>query len=350
MNALSPVQTAPLAHGHDLAAYGIRANENASLAIFTAYQERRPANTQRSQRAALALFAGFMRSEGIAVPDLYADPWAWQGITWGVVRDFQTWLLRQGYSMKTVNDRVSAVKVYMSLANQAGVIPDGEILRLQSLRGYTRKEAIDMDAKRARDNIPTRRGSKKEQATLITQDQARTLCKVQANTPQARRDALIMCLLLDHGLRVSELAGLEVENVDKGAKLLTWYRPKTGRISKHALRGRAWQRMNEYLARDNTAPSGSLLLASTKSGALKPGSGMSIEAIAQRVRALGLLVDLPSLSPHDCRHYGATMAGNDPNVSLAGLMQWGDWDSPASAARYINRGQADNDGVSLGMD
>ena len=77
---------------------------------------------------------------------------------------------------------------------------------------------------------------------------------------------------------------------------------------------------------------------------------MTTRAISERVTQLGLGVGIADLSPHDCRHNGATLAGNDPKVSLAALMQWGGWDSATSAARYIDHGQADNDGVSLGMD
>ena len=46
---------------------GQLANEAASNAFFYLYQSRRPANTQRSQRAALAVFAQFMRSNGISL-------------------------------------------------------------------------------------------------------------------------------------------------------------------------------------------------------------------------------------------------------------------------------------------
>jgi hypothetical protein len=77
---------------------------------------------------------------------------------------------------------------------------------------------------------------------------------------------------------------------------------------------------------------------------------LSVRAANERVRVLGAAVGLDGLGPHDCRHYGATKAGHDPSVSLASLMAWGGWESPTSAARYIDRGQADNDGVSLGMD
>jgi integrase len=333
-----------------LALFGVQANHAAARAAFALYQDRRPANTQRSQRAALAVFARFMREAGIAVPDLYANPAAWSGITWGLVQGFQRWLLEQDYAVKSVNDRISIVRTYMVLANQAGVIPDDEILRLRGLRGFTRKESVDIDAKRVDAGMRTRRGAKKVAAVQVSEEQAQTLCQVRGMTAQARRDACMMTLLFDHGLRVSELAALTMENIDREARMLRWYRQKTGADSKHVIRGRAWQRLEEYLIRDHPAPAGALLLASCKTGALVEGSNMSIEGIRKRVRQLGRLVGLINLSPHDCRHYGATRAGNDANVSLAGLMHWGGWESPTSAARYIDRGQADNDGVNLGME
>jgi integrase len=333
-----------------LSALGMEANQAAERAIFQLYQDRRPINTQRAQRAALNLFAEFLHTCGLASPDLYSDPLSWMGVTWGLVQAFQQWLLKNGYTVKTINDRVSTVKVYMTLANQAGVVPDSEILRLQSLRGYTRKEAVDADAKREKQGVAIRIGTKKSAAVSISDDQARALCKVRNDTPQARRDALLMCVLLDHGFRVSEAEIWKVEDLDTPAKQMTFYRPKTGKTSRHNIRGRTWLRLAEYLSKDQQAQSGPVLLASNKSGSLILGQGLTTRAINERVKQLGQAVGIENLSPHDCRHYGATKAGNDPTVSLAGLMAWGGWDSPQSAARYINRGQADNDGVSLGMD
>jgi integrase len=345
MDILTTIQSPTLS---DL---GNLANEAATRAAFAIYQDRRPVNTQRSQRAALALFAQFMQSAGIAaVSDLYEDPAAWMGITWGLVQSFQSWLIQTGYAMKTVNDRISTVKVYMGLANQAGYVADSDVLRVQGLRGYTRKETVDMDTKRETHGIATRKGNKKAAATQITDEQARVLCTVRSETPQSRRDALMMCLLLDHGMRVSEAALLKVEDIDLNQKQITFYRPKTGRTSKHNLRGRAWNILVEYLAKDTKAQSGPLILASCKTGALIAGKGMTTRAINERVTHLGRVEGLDNLSPHDCRHYGATKAGNDPKVSLAGLMSWGGWSSPQSAAHYVNHGNADNDGVSLGID
>lgn len=351
MFEMTTAQSETITYGRALADFGVHVNQAAEQAVFALYQARRPDNTQRAQRAALSVFDGFLRSCGVAAAgELYADPQAWQGITWGTVQAFQIWLLQNGYSMKTINDRVSTVKVYMTMANQAGAVPDSEILRLQALRGFTRKEAVDMDAKRTGQDIPIRKGAKKSQAVMITEDQARTLCQVRNETPQARRDALLMCLLLDHGLRVSEVASLKIEDLDLEARQVTFYRPKTGKISRHNLRGRAWRILAEYMSKDLHAQSGMLILSSCKSGALIQGKGMTTRAIRERVKQLGQAIGLTNLSPHDGRHHGATKAGNDPKVSLASLMAWGGWDSPTSAARYIDRGQADNDGVSLGAD
>ena len=80
---------------------------------------------------------------------------------------------------------------------------------IRNVGGYSHKEALRIDDKRD----ATRRGDKKAEAVAITPAQAKQL-KKQPNTPQGRRDAVLMALLLDHGLRVSEVAGLEVSGVD----------------------------------------------------------------------------------------------------------------------------------------
>ncbi len=334
----------------DLLTFGLMANSAAEKAVFAIYQARRPENTRRAQRAALALFSEFMSVGGVLSGDLYGDPAAWCGVTWGLVQGFQDWLLGRGYSIKSINDRLSVVKVYMGLANQAGIISDGEIIRLRGLRGFTRKEGIDTDQARVRQGMRTRFGAKKQVATQIGEEQARKLKNGGIGDAQGRRDDLLMCLLLDHGMRVSEVVSLAVENIDLEKRQVIFYRQKTGRVSRHTLRGRAWHCLVEYLEKDQHSPTGALLLASSKSGALLPGSSLSVRAANERVRVLGRSCGIEKLSPHDCRHFGATKAGNDPKVSLAGLMAWGGWESATSAARYIDRGQADNDGVSLGSD
>lgn len=342
MDALTTIPT--------LAVLGEAANETAARHVFALYRERRPPNSQRNQRAALDAFTAFLQSLGVQpAGDLYEDPNAWQGITWGTLQAFQLWLIQAGYAVGTVNGRVSTVRFYMGLANQAGYIPDGEILRAQGVKGYSRKEALDLDTRRKSEGTPTRKGAKKPQAVTITPEQTADLCKARNDTPQARRDALLMSLLINHGLRVSEIAALTVESFDMEKRMMTFTRFKTGRVSRHRIRGATWQRLTAYLQNDHPGRGG-LWLASTKSGALLPGSHMSIRAIGGRVAALGQGMGLDHLSPHDCRHAGATVIASDPKASLAGLMNWGAWESASSASRYIEAGEADNDLVSLGCE
>jgi len=330
---------------------GSAANDYASRNAFQLYQVRRPRNTQRAQRAALDIFTSFLHFCGIAPSgELYEDPTAWQGVTFGLVVAFMQWLTQNGYAIHTINDRVSTVKTYMRLAHSAGFIPDGEIIRLQGLKSYSSKEGLDLDEKRIASGVETRRGKKKTSSTFLSESQIDILCVPRNETPQARRDALIFCLMFDHAMRVSEVADLQVDNIDRASRMLTFYRRKTGKTSRHILRGRTWRLLSEYLSRDNTKPTGPLILASCKTGALIEKS-MSTAAIAARVRELGEWVGIQKLSPHDLRHAAATCAGNDERTSLNSLMRFGGWESASVAVRYLNRASdADNAGVRLGVD
>jgi integrase len=64
---------------------------------------------------------------------------------------------------------------------------------------------------------PTRKGAKKAQPVSLTPEQAARL-KAQPDTPQGRRDALLLGLLLDYGLRVGEVAGLQIDKKEEQVK------------------------------------------------------------------------------------------------------------------------------------
>ena len=81
----------------------------------------------------------------------------------------------------------------------------------------------------------------------LTPDQAARL-KAQPDTPQGRRDALLLCLLLDHGLRVGEVAGLAVRDFDLAAGELRFYRPKVDKIQTHRLTADTLAAARAYLA------------------------------------------------------------------------------------------------------
>lgn len=137
----------------------------------------------------------------------------------------------------------------------------------------------------------------------LTPQQAAAL-KTQPDTPQGRRDALLMCLLLDHGLRVGEVASLRVENIDLEAGLLRFFRPKVGKTQTHRLSPDTLHLLRRCSALNDlpSEPQAPLLRASLKDGSLGK-AGMTTRAITQRVRFLGEQLGITGLSAHDCRHY-----------------------------------------------
>jgi integrase len=142
-----------------------------------------------------------------------------------------------------------------------------------------------------------------------------------------------MCLLLDHGLRASELAILTVRNFDLTAGEMTFFRPKV----KGTDQGWTTQKLTlvtRQVASYSSAalypptllPDGRLLLATTR--LLKSGAGGQLVArplnrvrISERVAWLGKQLGISKLSAHDCRHYCATKMAR-LGYSVDELMAW----------------------------
>jgi len=310
-----------------LAIAGQVANHAAAAHAVEDYLSRKARNTIRTQAAALDLFAEYldaaadigasMRQFAAAVAAWAGgsgngrpNPAAWRGVTWGIVEGFVKWLLNEGYAVATVNNRLSTAKVYARLAMKAGVISADELQLIKAVSGYSGKEAKRINERRPVERV----GDKKEEHVSLALVDATALKDQDLETPQGRRDALLMCLLLDHGLRVSEVAGLQVTNFDLPAGELRFYRPKVDKAQTHRLTADTLRVARAYFA-DDAPAIGRAILASRKGGELV-GRPMSKRAITKRVRYLGQqLLGLNDLSAHDCRHFWATDAagnGTDP--------------------------------------
>ena len=210
------------------------ANAHAATGLFADYRARKAANTIKRHDDALALFAAFLTAPGVpgmpSAADLAQEPAAWAGVTWGLVSRFVAWLLGRGYAITTVNGSLSIVKSYTKLAAQAGAIPAGEYALIRSVTGYRGSEARHVDDNRQM----TRTGNKKAEPVALAKELAEAL-RTHPDTPQGRRDALLMGLLIDLGLRCGEVAGLTVNSVNLTDGLLTFYRPKVSREQTHRL-------------------------------------------------------------------------------------------------------------------
>ena len=322
---------------------GQAANQAAADGVFADFRARKAANTIRRIDADLNLFAYFLRSAGVQVGNLAEDPQAWKGVTWGLVEAWVQWQLTEGFATGSINVRLSSIKSYTGLAFKAGALSQEAYALIRLVSGYSHKEAVHLDEKRQNTGIPTRKGAKKATAVPVTLEQAQSL-KRQPNTPQGRRDALLMRLLLDHGLRVGEVAGLQVTDFDLQAGELRFYRPKVNLTQTHKLSADTLRAAKSYFKRDALA-SGPLLRASRKDGSLGH-AGMSERALTGRVRLLGAAVGIKGLSAHDCRHYWATRAARN-GTPIDRLQDAGGWSSPSMPLRYVEAAVIANTGVLL---
>ena len=274
----------------------------------------------------------------IGANDLLHDPTSWHGITYGLVDGFVRWMLGEGYAIGSVNVRLSTIKVYCKLVAKSSVLSPAEYALIRLVTGYRHAEGRNIDQRRE----TVRKGDKKAVAVSISSAQAKLL-KSQPDTPQGCRDALLMCLLLDHGLRCGEVAALTIDalNLDEGT--LIFYREKVDKTQTHYLTRDTLTAAKRYLA--VCEPPDKLLMGSRKGGKLE--GVMSTRAITDRVRVLGEAIGLEGLSAHDCRHYWATSAVKG-GTDIRSLQDAGGWSSPAMPLRYAEAGRVANEGVKLG--
>lgn len=328
--ALSPLQAA-----------GTIANAVAAQHVFDDYLSRRADNTLKAQRYALTAFSRFLDETGVA--EISADllqhqPTAWRGITWGLVEAFVKWCINAGYAIATTNNYLSAIKVYVKLAHKAETVTTDEFQRIRTVTGYSQKEGKRIDERRDVQRI----GTKKADHVSLTPKQAQEL-KTQPDTPQGRRDTLLMCLLLDHGLRVSEAEILTVDNFDLKRGELRFYRPKVDKTQTHKLTADTLRALQRYMVADAPAI-GRILHGSRRGGRLT--GGMSKRAITARVKALGEEIGVFGLSAHDCRHFWATDAARNRTDAFV-LQEAGGWSSLAMPRRYVEAAKIANEGVKL---
>jgi integrase len=327
--------------------------------VFDDYLSRKAANTIRTQATALALFADYLTAVGVTLgcDDLQHDPACWRGVTWGIVEGFVKWQLQQGYSIASVNNRLAHIKTYAKLATKAGTVPAQEYAMIRLVQGYGGKEAKRIDKRRPVTRIEsftyerdgrtiTRQGVKKAEHVSLTKNQAKQLTDWMVYTgAQGRRDCLLMCLLLEHGLRVGEVARLTISDFDLAAGELRFYRPKVDKVQTHKLTATTLRAAMAYFEQDTPAQSadGRAILGSTKGGELTD-MPMSERAITKRVAHLGQnIAGVDGLSAHDCRHYWATYWA--AKVSPFRLQEAGGWASLDMPRRYVEAAVVANEGM-----
>ena len=194
---------------------------------------------------------------------------------------------------------------YLAAPQQAGLAPRSLSRHLSALRGFYRylvREGVTREDPTARIESP--RLGRPLPKTLTEVDVDRLLAAPAGDTPEALRDGAMLELLYASGLRVSELVGLRIAQVDLNRGVLVVL-GKGARERMVPIGETALTRIETYLVQARSA-----LLSGQVSDALfvtRRGGGMTRQAFWHRLRLYAQRAGFTRLpSPHTLRHAFAT--------------------------------------------
>lgn len=327
---------------------GYAANRAFSHDVFADFRKTCRPNTLLRHDYDLRAFSTFLDTAGIqrTEEELKSDPIAWRGMTYGILSAFRLWLEERGEAVGTIKARIATIHQYCRLAGPppqgAGVLSAEELAAILNVKGYNGKAARNLDEDRKRRGIPTRVGTKKATFTAITESQAERLKHTTTPPPPpqrfprehdqllAARDALMLCLLIEHALRCGELVALDVESIDLERHTLSIYSEKTHTFNVHELQERTEAAARTYLTQlgRNTGP----LFSGYHN------QRITTRAINKRVGILGQELGLVQkrLSPHDLRHF-FTFDALEHGLPLDLVQGIGGWTSPYMPLLYAKR-------------
>ncbi len=349
------------------------ANAFARADLLDRYKQELSPQSRRRQRADVALFARYLAEAeramhqeghmGEAEPGVHEDAELaddlshWSEITYGLVVGFQEWQKKQGYSIGSINVRMSTVRTYCRLAQQARYLANEEFVAIASIRKIQPKTGRNIDLLRSERNISTRIGKKKAAPNFLPPLLCRKLkdhLRV-SDDPLAQRDLLLVCLLADMGLRCGEVAGLPATCFNLEQKRMTFYRPKSHKTQTHYLTRDTLAAARAYLGQVHPTPDARRHLfqgdrreeRERADGSTRPGKtrdGYDDTSINARIRVLGQrYLGIDNLSPHDLRHSWATEQGKKKN--LQALQEAGGWSSLSMPLYYIQAQAVANEGL-----
>lgn len=260
---------------------------NSGDAIVSAWLSGRSPRTLRAYQGDLADFAAWAGCDaGTAISDLME---AGNGGANRIALEYRASLMERGLSPATVNRRLAALRSILGLARMLGVITwklDAPSLKAKSYRD-TRGPGVD--AVRA------------------------MLKAAEGQAPaKAARDVLIIRMLFGLGLRRSELAGANLEDVD-ARKGVIWIRGKGRNQEAEALTlpGKVSKALNSWIRHRGDGPGP---LITTLDRSCPKGARISGEGVRKIVKRLGEAVGVTA-RPHGLRHAGITcfldMSGGD---------------------------------------
>jgi site-specific recombinase XerD len=256
---------------------------------------------------------------------------AGQPMTKGLVESYAVYLRQQGRSPNSINRALASVRWWARrLTDLVYEEPMPKIQRDEIVLQATRITGIrDVTGER---DIRGRHLTDAEIQALLA------ACKLD-QSPAATRDAAMIMLAWGTGMRRSEIASIQAE--DLTANRGNWtisVRGKGNKIRRAYLSGTGAQHLKTWL-NAQSQPTGPVFCRIRKGGAIVPGRALTSDALAyvleKRSKEAGLA---QLLTWHDFRR---TFAGNllDQGVDLVTVQKLLGHSSPTTTSNYDRRGE-----------
>ncbi|RPA58334.1 tyrosine recombinase XerC [Gordonia oryzae] len=253
----------------------------ADFAEYLRFEKGRSAHTIRAYSGDVRGLISFAGARGAAISE----------IDLGLLRAWLAEHTRRGAARTTVARQVSSAKTFCAWAVREGLLANDPSTRLQAPRAHRTLPAV-LTAEQAAAAVSAVSSAHNGDST--TEDNL---------GPIALRDRAILELLYGSGIRVGELCGLDLDDVDSGRRVLRVIgkgdKQRTvpfGIPADHALQ--TW--LSHGRPRLATDASGAALLLGVRGGRLNQRTARTV--VASAVAA----IDGPQMGPHGLRHSAAT--------------------------------------------
>ena len=246
------------------------------------------------------------------------------------IEGFRNYLSSErNYSQHTVKAYLTDVNEFQKVLKQKSVLPDGKVnlpelddAAVRTYVGwlYTRNSKVSISRKIASirtfyeylsrigviknnlaKHVPTPQGEKRLPVFLTVDEAVKLIETPGTETPLRARDSAIMELLYSSGLRVSELTGINITDLDlKSGSVKVLGKGSNERVC--PIGSKALESLEKYLyGRLDLKPKGDQLFVNSRGGRL---TSRSVDRI---IKKYGAQAGIPkSISPHVLRHSFAT--------------------------------------------
>jgi integrase/recombinase XerC len=259
---------------------GVETGVEAILEEFDEYLALERGRSEHTRRAYLGDLRSLFDFVGDRAPEAGIA-----GLTLPILRSWLSALAATGVARTTLARRTSAVKTFTAWATRRSLIASDPAARLQ--------------VPKSRRTLPA----------VLRQDQALDAMAAaksgaQQGDPLALRDQLIVELLYASGIRVSELCGLDIDDVDMSRRLLRVL-GKGNKQRTVPFGAPAMAALDAWLSDGRpalaTAASGPALLLGARGRRLDPRQARTV--VHQTMAAVA---GAPDIGPHGLRHSAAT--------------------------------------------